>query len=117
MLGLGCDHSGYAVDFSSSFNSFPGGAEAQHASLTKVQKYASLTNTHYFVAIAVETLGPWNSEGLTLIRDIGKRITQVTMDMREIAFLIQRISMAVQIGNAASFLRSLPSVNLETAAD
>jgi len=59
--------------------------------------------------VAVETLGPWNPEGLQFIKELGRRIGLVTEDPRETAFLLQKISVAVQMGNAASFLGSLPS--------
>ena len=38
------------------------GAAATHASLLKEIKYRAQTSTLNFVAIAVETLGPWNAE-------------------------------------------------------
>jgi len=58
--------------------------------------------------VAVETLGPWNDEGLALIAEIGRRTSLITADPREAFFLFQRISVAVQRGNAASFTGSLP---------
>ena len=85
------------------------GAAATHSSLLKVQKYNALAPTHHFVAIAVETLGPWNAEGLAFIRELGRRITLVTGEPRETTFLLQRISIAVQLGNVASITGSLPA--------
>ena len=79
-----------------------------YAAAQKEQKYASLTPLHCFVPVAVETLGPWNPEGLSFIRELGRRTSQVTGEPRETAFLLQRMSMAVQMGNAASFAGSLP---------
>ena len=85
------------------------GAAASHASTLKDQKYSSLTPTHHFVAIAIETLGPWNAEGLDFVRELGRRISLVTGDPRETAYLLQRVSVAVQMGNVASFAGSLPA--------
>jgi len=39
-----------------------------------------------------------------LVQEIGRRITLVTEDSRERAFLFQRLSIALQRGNAVSFL-------------
>ena len=47
-------------------------------------------------------------EGLDLIRELGRRTSQVTNDPRETSFLLQRISVAVQLGNAASVVGTLP---------
>ena len=41
--------------------------------------------TCVFVPIAVETMGAINSDGLEFIGDLGRRITQVTDDIREFA--------------------------------
>ena len=61
------------------------------------------------MAIAVETLGPWNVDGLSFIRELGGRLTAITGDPRETAFLLQRISVAVQLGNVASIMGTLPT--------
>jgi hypothetical protein len=79
------------------------GAAAAHASLLKNQKYSALSPTFHFVAIAIETLGPWNLEGLAFVRELGRRTSQVTRDQRETNYLLQRLSVAVQLGNVASF--------------
>jgi hypothetical protein len=84
------------------------GAAAEHASIQKNQKYSSLSPSHHFVAIAIETLGAWNSEGLSFIKELGRRTTLITSDPRESSYIIQRISVAVQRGNVASFTGSLP---------
>jgi len=60
------------------------------------------------VPVAVETLGPWNDEGLALIAEIGRSTSMITADPREDFFLFQRISVAAQRKNAASFTGSLP---------
>ena len=47
-------------------------------------------------------------EGLDFVRELGRRTSQATGDPRETSYLLQRISMAVQLGNVASFSGSLP---------
>src|SRR6478609_3709082 len=84
------------------------GAAALQAAALKHQKYAALAATHCFVPVAVETLGPWNEEGLSFITELGRRTSLITGDPRVSAFLFQRLSMAVQYGNAVSCLGTFP---------
>jgi len=42
------------------------------------------------IPIAAETMGAINSDGITFLDNLGRRITQVTDDNREKAFLYQR---------------------------
>jgi len=46
--------------------------------------------------------GTWNQMAVELVQEIGRRITMVIEDTRETAF--QRLSIALQLGNAVSFL-------------
>ena len=62
-----------------------------------------------FIPVAVETFGSWGQIGLKFIKDLGTRIADRTGEKRSTAFLFQSISMAVQRGNAASVLGTLPS--------
>jgi hypothetical protein len=90
------------------------GAAAERAARLKEDKYRDLSNTHHFVAVAVESLGAWNSSGESLVRELGQRLTAVTGDPREAAFLFQRISVAIQRGNAAAVLGSLPKLTVHS---
>ena len=83
------------------------GAAASHAASRKKEKYRDLNDTYLFVPVAVETLGSWDAEGLSFIKELGRRISGVTHDARETSFLLQRLSVAVQRGNAASVLGTL----------
>ena len=47
------------------------------------------------------------------MREIGRKMTAKTGDIRETFFLLQRISVAIQKGNAASVLGTLPRVDDE----
>jgi hypothetical protein len=85
------------------------GAAANNAAAKKSSKYAALHHSHFFVPVAVETLGAWNCDGLNFIKDLGRRMSIASQDPRETTFLLQRISIAVQRGNAASFAGSLPA--------
>ena len=55
-----------------------------------------------FIPVAVETMGPMNSAGLKFVSDIGRRITQVSNDNRESAFLFQRLSVLIQWFNSVA---------------
>ena len=48
-------------------------------------------------------------DGLSFIRELGRRLTAITGDPRETTFLLQRISVAVQLGNVASIMGTLPA--------
>jgi hypothetical protein len=76
------------------------GEAAERAVVSKTLKYSTLTNTHAFVAIALETGGSWSEEGLQFISELGRRISQATHDPLETSYLHQRISVALQRGNA-----------------
>jgi len=79
----------------------PGGA-AEAAADRKVAKYTQLAATYTFVPIAMETMGPINSDGLQFLSDLGRRISQVSDDHRESAFLFQRLSVLIQRFNAVA---------------
>ena len=63
------------------------GGVAETAAERKTLKYVQLSQTYTFISVAVETMGPMNSAGLKFVSDIGRRITQVSKDNRDSAFL------------------------------
>ena len=82
---------------------FASGAASERAAMLKHIKYQSNKAVHDFVPIAVETLGPVNSEGLSFLRELGSRLSTVTRDPRETSFLFQRVSVCMQRANAIAF--------------
>jgi hypothetical protein len=84
--------------------SLEAGAAADIAVTRKHNKYIELAQRYIFAPIAVESSGCWSERSLKLVKDIGQRIRDVTGDKRETSFLLQRISVAVQRGNAVSVL-------------
>jgi len=84
------------------------GAAASRAATLQRQKYSTLTSSHIFMPTAVETLGAWEGESLNFIRELERRISMVTGDSRETKFLLQRLSVAIQRGNAIAFTGSMP---------
>ena len=78
------------------------GAAAEAAGRKEV-KYVQITNTHHFVPLAFETLGPINSKGTAFLSELGRRISTCTGDARESAFLFQRLSVTIQRFNRIAF--------------
>ena len=74
---------------------------------TKNRKYESLAVSKIFIPLAFETYGPICSEGITFLEELGRRIASISDDPRETSFLFQRLSVAVQRGNAMSVLATL----------
>ena len=63
-----------------------------------------MTNKFHFVPICVETMGVWDPKGYKFIKDVGKLISDKTMERRSTSFLRQFISMEIQRGNCACIL-------------
>jgi len=76
------------------------GAAAEFAASCKTPKYVSLTASHLFFPIAVETQGPLNEEARQLLCDLGRRISASSGDNREVIFLFQSVSVVVQRFNS-----------------
>ena len=85
------------------------GAVANDAESRKSLKYQSLAVLYRFTPIAVETLGALGDEATAFFRDIGHRIADVTAEPRSLQFLLQRLSVAVQRGNAACVMGTVPT--------
>ena len=83
------------------------GSAATAASEWKSAKYSSLSSSHVFVPVAVETLGPLAEEAQLFLAAIGRKASLCTADPREATFLYQRISVAIQRFNAVCLANSL----------
>src|SRR6218665_1955912 len=75
-------------------------------------KYSALLNTHVFVPLAMETLGPINVTGQNFLRDLGRKLTTSTGDNRDTCFLLQRLSITIQRFNSVAFRGTLPEPDL-----
>ena len=73
---------------------------ANQAEQAKVDKYRNLTDRYLFQPIAVETTGVFGTQSRLFLKELGRRISSETGDMREFAWLQQRLSIAVMRGNA-----------------
>ena len=55
------------------------------------------------IIIIIETAGTWHHQAVELVKEIGRRTTNITGDERETSYLFQQMSIALQRGNAVSF--------------
>ena len=85
------------------------GAAAENAESKKFSTYSELLNDYCFVPIGIETFGAWGPEGHKLIKEIGKKLKEITGEQRSTFFLTQRIPMAVQRGNSLSVQGTVPT--------
>ena len=83
------------------------GVAAHQAAQHKIAKYSKLASTHMFYSIAIETAGTWDDMATELVQEIGRYTTVITQDTRETVFLFQCLSIALQRGNAVSFLNTM----------
>jgi hypothetical protein len=90
------------------------GSAAATAEDKKKQKYADIMTGVDFQPFAIETTGVWGESALALVKDIGHRTSAVTHDTRSTMFLRQRISTAVQRGNAFCVLGTLVNQNTDS---
>ena len=79
------------------------GAVADLTECRKADKYSSLGVGYSFTPVAFETLGAMGKKSLAFVKDLGHRVRQRTGE----AYLLQRLSVAVQRGNAVSVLGSV----------
>jgi hypothetical protein len=79
------------------------GFAAEMACKRKHRKYSSIISSNYiFKGLAFETLGPWCKETIHFINVIGNRLITESGDSKSKKFLFERISLAIQRGNAVS---------------
>ena len=77
-----------------------GGAVAANAEQRKHSKYSHLDRSLLFVPVTIETLG------VQFLHELARRIAAVTNEPLSHQFLLQRLAVAVQRGNAAAVMGS-----------
>ena len=83
------------------------GAVAQQAEEKKMQKYKHLDSCYFFTPVAIETSGVFEPKTMEFLKELGHRLRQVSGEANFFAYLTQRLSVAIQRGNAASVLGSM----------
>ena len=58
--------------------------------------------------IGIETFDAWSLEGSKFIQSIGRKVPEATGKKRSTSFIFQKISMAIQRGNASCVLGTVP---------
>ena len=84
-----------------------GGAVAADAEHRKRLKYTHLERSHYFVPVAIETIGAHGPEAKLFFRELARRVASVNNEPLSHQFLVQRLAVAIQRGNASAVLGSL----------
>ena len=84
------------------------GMASEKAAARKHTKYSKIKSSYHFVAFAVETLGPWADETIKFINKVGANLKRITGEPKSKHYLIQRISLAIQHGNALSIISGIP---------
>ena len=87
------------------------GAAAAHAEVEKVKTYSHLDHGYSFQPIAVETAGSVGPDTMSFLKDLGLRIKMATGEPQSFAFLMQRLSVAVQTGNVISVVGTIGSTD------
>ena len=83
------------------------GAAAEQRASAKRAKYVDFAPTYDFVPLIFETMGPLASETKVFLDGLAQRLRWATGDLRAGDFFYQRLSLAVQRGNAVCVLASL----------
>ena len=99
--GLGC-HT-FAPSYLQSATS-AAGAVAAVAENRKKDKYGCLDSAYSITPIAIESLGACGPLTLRFLRDLGNCLKLTTGEENLFRYLLQRLSVAVQRGKAASVL-------------
>ena len=86
---------------------------AEAATERQEEKYSDIACNYHFFPIAFETFGPLNQVGTDFISALGHRISSNTDDPREICFLFQRLSIAIQRFDAVCFTNSFGNIDVE----
>ena len=88
-----------------------GGDAASRAERLKVEKYSELRDRIIFIPLGFETVGGWGTECKVFVNKLGSLVMEKTGEKRSKVFLVQRLSIAIQRGNAAGILGSAPRSN------
>jgi len=78
------------------------------AEAINIAKYSELLTTHQFLPVAIETGGVLGKWAETLLKALGRRLIDFSVNNRSCHFLKQWIDIAVQRGNALSILSTFP---------
>ena len=84
------------------------GCVGEQAEGKKAEKYAHLAPAYLFQPVAIETSGAIGSRSRAFLRELGRRVGAQTGEARSTSYLFQRLSVAIQRGNAAAIMGCAP---------
>ena len=84
------------------------GAAAEQAEAKKRDKYGDLSSSHIVTPLGFETMGQWGPSTIRFVKELGRLLEESTGEKRSAAFLRQRLSIAIQRGNAAAVRGTVP---------
>lgn len=87
------------------------GAAADQAERDKHNHYTELKTRFHFTPVAFESLGSVGPETELFLKKLGKLMKRNTGEPRCQDFLLQRISIAIQRGNAVSIRNTFCDIN------
>ena len=92
------------------------GAVAEQTAQRKVEKCRDAFPNYCFqpIAVGLENLGAMNSSAVDFINTLGRRVTSVSGEDKESAFLFQRISITIQRFNSILLFESFPRDSMTT---
>ena len=80
------------------------GCVAASSEEKKAKKYARLGPAYVFQPVAIETSGAVGPRSKSFLRELGRRLHKETGEPNSSSYLLQRLSVAVQRGNAVAIL-------------
>ena len=89
------------------------GGVAARAESQKEIKYHQLALSYLFSPIAIESLGAVGPKSWNFLMDLGRRIKMYSSENKAFSYLIQRLSVAIQQGNATLVRGTLPSLTVD----
>ena len=84
------------------------GSLANSKETLKIRKYEGLPDSFIFQPISLETLGTLGKRTEEFLRELGARVVAETAQPRAGEYLLQRLSIDVQRGNAVAVTLTIP---------
>ena len=83
---------------------------ADQAEKRKSDKYSNMYPNMYLLApVVIETLGVFGKQTLSFLKDLACHVRKVSGEVQSFTYLLQRLTVAVQRGNAVSVLGTFAS--------
>jgi hypothetical protein len=89
------------------------GSVADQAERRKLNHYKDLMNNHHFYPVSFETFGTMGPDTRTFLNLLGKYVFASSGEKKSMEYLLQRISIAIQRGNAACIFGTFGDFKLD----